>query len=291
MSGSGRTAVRRAISRENVDTLFRSVGQKLREGLSGEAERILIEAIEAYDHSAEDLANLKRLLSFTLETAGRYKESLETIQEFTENADLSALSVETQVKVTTQLAIAFNNMGDMPKAITLLKETHHRAEDAELRELFGSIDIALARVYRKLAEFPICRDYAEKALVHFRDQGNWLGMAEAYREIANSYHQEGNSERSIESFELGIKIIGGNSAPFMLGRLYTDLSGAYWFLRRPKEGIECLEKSIHFFDQTEHALTKVIAYNNLGLHLVLIGEWPRAEKMIERALEIALREN
>ena len=291
MSGSGRTAVRRAISRQNVDTLFRSVGQKLREGLSGEAERILIEAIDSYDHSVEDLANLKRLLSFTLETAGRYKESLETIQEFTENADLSSLSVETQVKVTTQLAIAFNNMGDMPKAITLLKETHQRAEDAELRQMFGSIDIALARVYRKLAEFPICRDYAQKALGHFRDQGNWLGMAEAYREIANSYHQEGNSERSIESFELGIKIIGGNSAPFMLGRLYTDLSGAYWFLRRPKEGIECLEKSIHFFDQTEHALTKVIAYNNLGLHLVLIGEWPRAQQMIERALDIALREN
>src|SRR5688500_14069384 len=77
----------------------------------------------------------------------------------------------------------------------------------------------------------------------------------------------------------------------MLGRLYTDLSRAYWFLRRPKEGIECLEKSIHFFDQTEHAMTKVIAYNNLGLHLVLIGEWPRAEQMIERALEIGLREN
>lgn len=281
----------RAISRENVDTIFRSVGQKLREGLSGEAERILSETIEGYKHSAEDLANLNRLLSFTLETAGRYKESLETIQAFAETEDLSFLSVETQVKVTTQLAIAFNNMGDMPKAVTLLKDVHQRAEEAELRQLFGSIDIALARVYRKLAEFPICRDYAQKALDHFRDQGNWLGMAEAYREIANSYHQEGNSEKSIENFELGIKIIGSNSAPFMLGRLYTDMSGAFWFLRRPKEGIECLEKSIHFFDQTEHALTKVIAYNNLGLHLILIGEWPRAQKMIEHALEIALREN
>jgi hydrogenase-4 transcriptional activator len=294
LAGKGRTgaaAPGRAMSRENVDPLFRSVGQKLREGLSGEAERILVESIGTYEHSPEDLANLKRLLSFTLETAGRYKESLEIIQEFVENQDISALTTETQAKVTTQLAIAFNNMGDTPKAVTLLKETLQKAEDAELRQLFGSIDIALARVYRKLAEFPICRDYAQKALDHFRDQGNWLGMAEAYREIANSYHQEGNSEKSIESFELGIQIIGGNSAPFMLGRLYTDMSGAYWFLRQPKEGIQCLEKSIQFFDQTEHALTKVIAYNNLGLHLVLIGEWPRAQEMIERALEIALREN
>ncbi len=287
---SGRQAGR-AISHESIDLLFRSVGQKLREGLSGEAERILLDTIDGFQHVPDDLAHLKRLLSFTLETAGRYKESLETIQTFSETEDLTSLRIETQVKVTTQLAIALNNVGDMPKAVTLLKETHQKAEAAELRQLFGSIDIALARVYRKLAEFPICRDYAQSALDHFRDQGNWLGMAEAYREIANSYHQEGNSEKSIENFELGIKIIGENSAPFMLGRLYTDMSGAYWFLRRPKEGIQCLEKSIQFFDQTEHAMTKVIAYNNLGLHLVLIGEWPRAEKMIERALEIALQEN
>ena len=81
-----------------------------------------------------------------------------------------------------QLAIAYNNKGDQPKAVTLLKETHEKAEAHELPHLFGSIDIALARVYRKLDEFPICRDYAQRALGHFRDTGNWLGMAEAYRE-------------------------------------------------------------------------------------------------------------
>ena len=234
-------AAARAISHENIDAIFSSVGQKLREGLSAEAESILVKTIEGFDHTPKDLANLKRLLSFTLETAGRYKESLEIIMPFADEENLSQLDIETQVKVTTQLAIANNNLGDLPKAVTLLKETLEKAEKNELRHLFGSIDIALARVYRKLAEFPICRDYAQKALEHFRENGNWLGMAEAYREIANSYHQEGNSERSIESFELGINIIGGNSAPFMLGKLYTDMSGAYWFLRKPQDGVACLE--------------------------------------------------
>src|ERR1043165_6536053 len=112
-------------------------------------------------------------------------------------------------------------------------------------------------------------------------------MAEAYREIAKSLHQEGNSEKALEYFDLGIKIIGDNSAPFMLGKLYTDMSGAYWFLRRPEEGIDCLEKSIAFFDQTEHVLNCIIAYNNLGINLTLIGEWQRAEQMIRRALEVA----
>ncbi len=279
------------ISAEKIDAVFSSIGQKLREGLSSESERILSKTIREYRHTPDDLAHLNRLLAFTLETLGRYGESLEILQPYENDAELEKLSVETQVRVTTQLAIGYNNLTDQPKAITLLKVSLEKAVENELSQLYGTINIALARVYRKLSEYPICRDFAEKALDHFRDDGNWLGMAEAYREIANSLHQEGNSKKALESFQLGIKIIGDNSAPFMLGKLYTDMSGAYWFLRRPQDGIECLEKSIEFFEKTEHALNSVIAYNNLGINLSLIGDWQKAELMIRRALEIALREN
>jgi len=286
-SGSGT----RPITREKLDELFRRVGQSLRDGRSAAAEETIGQVLATYKLSDDDIAHLKRLLSFTLETLGRYKESLDAVIEFEDEHSRESLSVETQIRVITQLAIAYNNSGDQPKAITLLKENRSNADENGLRGLLGSIDIGLARVYRKLSEYQICRDFAQKALDQFRETGDWLGMAEAYREIANSLHQEGNSERALENFELGIKIIGQNSAPFMLGKLYTDMSGAYWFLRRPQEGIECLEKSIQFFDQTEHALNSVIAYNNLGINLTLIGEWTRAESMIKRALEIGLRED
>src|ERR1035437_8440921 len=282
-----RSAAKTAISNAELDAIFRDVGQKLREGRSREAERILVDTIQSFQHSPDNLAHLKRLLSFTLETAGRYKESLEAVRQFENEESIGELAIETQIRVTTQLAISYNNLTDQPKAVTLLKETLQKAEDHDLGRLAGSIHIGLARVYRKLSEYPISRGFAYNALDHFRDDGNWLGMAEAYREIANTYHQEGNSEKSLENFELGIQIIGNNSAPFMLGKLYTDMSGAYWFLRRPKDGVACLEKSIEFFDQTEHALNTVIAYNNLGINLMLIGKWEKAERMIRQALAIA----
>ena len=280
-----------AIASENIGRTFAEVGQKLRDGLSSEAESILLATLEGRAHTPDDLATLKRLLSFTLETVGRYKESLDVVKPFESEENLSRLKTETQVRVTTQLAIAYNNLNDHPKAVTLLKENLEKARECELFHLSGSIDIGLARVYRKLNEFSISRDYAEKSLNYFREHGDWLGMAEAYREIALSYHQEGNSQKSLEYFELGIQIIGDRSAPFMLGKLYTDMSGAYWFLRRPQDGVACLEKSIEFFDRTEHVLNSVIAYNNLGINLMLIGEWTRAEQIIERALDLAKRSN
>lgn len=276
---------------EMLNQIFARTGQELRNGNSGQAARLLTETLENYALTPDDFANLKRLLSFTLETQGKYKESLEVLQPFEDEENLRQLRVETQIRVTTQLATAYNNLTDQPKAVTLLKENLNRARENELENLSGTIKCALARVYRKLNEMPLCRDYAEKSLNYFRANGDWLGMAEAYREIALTYHHEGNGERSLEFFEHGIKIIGGNSAPFMLGKLYTDMSGVYWFLRRPHDGIECLEKSIGFFERTDHVLNSVIAYNNLGINLTLIGNWRKAETVIGRALDLATKQN
>jgi transcriptional regulator with GAF, ATPase, and Fis domain/tetratricopeptide (TPR) repeat protein len=295
MADQASTAVRRGLAKppsdEELRKTFLTAGQYLRDGLSSKAEDLLLRSLAKYTYPPDEFADLKRLLSFTLETLGKYKESLEALRPFEDEEVLGRLKIETQVKVTTQLAVAYNNVNDHPKAVTLLKENLAKAEEHELRHLIGRIDNALARVYRKLNECPICRDYAEKSLAYFRETGDWLGMAEAYREIALSYHQEGSSEKSLEYFDLGVQIIGERSAPFMLGKLYTELSGAYWFLRRPQEGIACLEKSIEFFERTEHLLNSVIAYNNLGINLVHMGDWARAEKMIDRAYEIAVKIN
>src|SRR5438270_2939015 len=100
----------RRISADKLDGIFSSVGQKLREGLSGEAEKILTKTIADFVHTPDDLANLKRLLSFTLETAGRYKESLEAVRPFEDEENLANLTLETQIRVTTHLAIAYNNL-------------------------------------------------------------------------------------------------------------------------------------------------------------------------------------
>ncbi len=281
----------RGLPEEYLDAIFATVGQKLTEGFSNEAEKLLVDIIENYAHTPDNTAELKRLLSFTLETLGRYKTAFDAISLFENEQELNKLSIESQIKTITQLATCYSNQTDHPKAATLLRRILRQAKDADLTHLFGGIFIALARVYRKLNEFPIARDYAEKSLNHFREKGDWRGMAESYQAIATSYYQEGSSEKSLEYFQLAVQIIGERSAPFLLGKIYSDMSGAYCLLHRPQEGIACLEKSIKFFEQTEHKLNSVIAYNNLGMNLMVLGDWTRAEAMMKRALDLAIEAN
>jgi tetratricopeptide (TPR) repeat protein len=146
---------------ENLDTVFTIVGQKLTGGFSAAAEKILVETIENYDHAPETLAELKRLLSFTRQTLGRYQEAYAPVAAYENEEVLNSLQLETQIKMTTQVGTCFTYLSDYPKAVTLLKRSLKRAEEYNLNQLYGTIYIELARVYRKFNEYSICRDHAE----------------------------------------------------------------------------------------------------------------------------------
>jgi transcriptional regulator with PAS, ATPase and Fis domain/predicted negative regulator of RcsB-dependent stress response len=279
---------KRGLPEERLKGIFAEIEERLSEGLSGAAEKILTNMLENYSHSKDTEANFRRLLSYTYETQGLYKKALETVEKYDDEDILTEIKTETALSVLTQLAISYNNDNDYPKAVALLNYALEEAQQLKLTNLYGEIYIALGRVYRKLNEFPIARDHARKGLAAYREDGDWHGMAEAYREIAVTYSQEGNSEKAIEYFQLSIKIIGSRNAPFMLGKIYSDMSGAYWFLRRPQDGIACLEKSIKFFEQTEHKIQSIAALNNLGINLMLLGDWERAENVIKQALNLAV---
>lgn len=281
----------RQMTNEKLTEIFREIQENLDNGISSAAEAIINDTLHAFSLKLKERILLYSQLSFVYETQGRYSEALDALRHFEDEVVLERLEPEIRVSLIMQIAIAYNNAGDYPKAVALLKSTLEEAEAEDLRFLFGGIYAALARVYRKLNEFPIARDNAEKALKYFRETGDWRGMAESYHLIAQSLQQGGNSEKSLEFYNQAIKIIGSRSAPFLLGKIYSDMSGALWFLRRPQEGISCLEKSISFFEQTEHKVQSTAAYNNLGINLMLLGAWTKAEEVFKRALELAFETN
>lgn len=275
------------ISDGNLSEILDKVRETWTKGLSSKAESILVETLEKYHLTKDKQALLERYLSYTLETQGRYKESFEIIDKYDNEELLNQLDLETQVLVINQLAIGLNNTNEHQQAFELLTYSQNLAEETELSHLFGEIYIGLSKINRKLSEFPLALENAQKALNFYREEANWYGMADSYHTLAISYHMEGNSQKALENYQLAIKIIGENTAPFLLAKIYSDMSGTLWKLRRPQEGIECLEKSIEFFSQTEHKLQTTAAYNNLGINLMMLGEWTRAEQMIQQAANVS----
>ncbi|HEX4900553.1 MAG TPA: tetratricopeptide repeat protein, partial [Pyrinomonadaceae bacterium] len=243
----------------------------LDQGLSTEARTRLTSLISAARNNPTVLALARCALSAALEMQGRYRESLTAVAMYETPESQAKLDPETVCSLRVQIGLAHNYNGDHPKAISILKAALREFSEGGSEARLGPIYGALARVYRTISEYPIARDYAQRALDQYRQTGDWRGLAEAYFGIAIADTQEGNYESGLENFEQALKLIGDNPASYSLGRIYANMAGACWFLKRPLEGIRFLEKAINYYERTDHKTSAADGYNNLGINLILIG--------------------
>ncbi len=257
-------------------------------GLSTEAETRLRHLNNLARNDANLLGRARCMLSMALEMQGHYRESLVIIEMYESSEARAKLLPEVASCLRVQIGMAYNYVGDHPKAIALLnaelRATAETGSDTQLGSIYG----ALARVYRSIAEYTIARDYAQKALEYYRRTGDWRGLAESYFGIGLADVQEGDSEGGLENFEQALKLVGDHPAPYLLGKIYNNIAAAHWFLKRPQDGIRSLEKAVDYYERTEHKANAVVGYNNLGINLILVGEWKRAQTVLERALALAL---
>ncbi len=274
------------VSLESLTEELNVVRELLDQGLSSDARARLNVILSAARHHPAVLAQARCYLSTALEMQGHFRESLDAVSMY-EDSDMRAkLDPSLGARLRIQIALASNYNGDHPKAISLLKATLR--DLPEEGAVAGATYVALARVYRNITEYPIARDYSHRALDCYRQSGDWRGLAEAYFGLATADVHEGNYETALENFGLAIKLIGDRPASYILGRIYANMAGACWFLKRPQEGIRFLEKAIGYYERTDHKASAAEGYNNLGINLVLIGQWDRAQQALERALSMAV---
>ncbi len=272
-------------SAESLAGELETIRGLLDRGLTSDARTRLTSLLTQARIQPELLAEARRSLSIALEMQGHYRESLAVVAMYETPEECAKLDTTLNAKLRVRLALAYNYNGDHPKAIALLK--------AMLRDLpeegagVGEVYAALGRVYRSINEYPIARDYSHRALESYRQSGDWRGLAESYFGLALADVHEGQSEAGLENFEQAVQLVGDHPATFLLGKIYANMAGACSFLKRPQEGIRYLEKAIGYYERTDHKTNAADGYNNLGINLILIGQWDRAQEALERALSIA----
>lgn len=258
----------------------------LDQGLSTEAKDRLALLISNARNNHTVLALARCALSTALEQQGHYRDSLAAVSMYEAPESRTKLDDQTVSYLRVQIGLGYNYNGDHPKAIAMLKSTLRDYADSGAVNL-GHIYAALSRTYRTISEYPIARDYAQRALDYFRQGGEWRGLAESYFGVGVADIQEGNYESGLENLSQALKLIGDRPAAYMLGRTYANMAGACWFLKRPQEGIDYLKKAITYYERTDHKTNAADGYNNLGINLILIGQWDRAQEALERAFSLA----
>jgi hydrogenase-4 transcriptional activator len=255
----------------------------LDKGHSVEARSRLSDLLSEAQDDPELLASARLALSLAFEMNGDYKMSLQTIAMYEDEEAKKALPPALATRIRVQTSVAYNYCGDHPKAIAMLQAALRDAPNDQSKAL---VHTALARAYRSISEFSIAREYSQQALELYRQSGDWRGLAEAYFGVALCDQDEGQNEIALKEFQQALQLIGDHPATFFLGKIYSNMAGVCFHLKRPHEGISYLEKALGYYENSDHQMMAAIAYNNLGINLTLVGQWQRAEESYHHAHQL-----
>ena len=276
-----------SITPESLAREIEEARSLLDKGQSSEAAARMVLVREAAEESPTLMGQARGVLSEALELQGRHNEAFEVVQMYESLDARAGVESGTWLELRVRLGVACNYTGDYPKAIALLNATLREAIEQGNDQQSGAACVALARVYRSISEYTISRDFLNKALEYYRHEGDWRGLGEVYLGFGLVDVYEGHYESALGQYEQALKLVGERAAPQMLGRIYANMGGACWFIKRPHDGIRYLEKAVHYYERTEHKANGAICYNNLGINLTLVGDWERAQEALKRSLELA----
>src|ERR1700733_1791126 len=122
---------------EQLEKFYDEIQEKLDLGLSTSAEEQIGQILDTYNLKLQDTATLHSLLSLALEMRGKNADALEAVQRYEDDDLLEDIPEEAAVPVLVQLALAYSNNGDYPKAVAILKIVLEEAQKQSLTDLYG----------------------------------------------------------------------------------------------------------------------------------------------------------
>ena len=249
---------------------FESVRLLLDEGRSSEAESLPRRAHQGRARRREPARTLARRALRRADAAGPLPRGARRRRRLRVARGAAPPDVPRPTSTSrAQLGLAYNYTGDYPKAIALLNAALRDAAEQGADAQRGALYAALARVYRSINEYPIARDHSQRALEHYPPRGRLARAGRGLLRHRAGRHLAGQlragarrtpSRRSSSSATA--------RAPYLLGKIYANMAGACWFLKRPHDGIRYLEKAIGYYERTEHKANAALGYNNLGINLI-----------------------
>jgi hydrogenase-4 transcriptional activator len=258
----------------------------LEESRFEDAANHLRSALRMGVRSGEEEVLIRTLLSEAFEKRGLYREQIEAVAKYEKLAEFSRLSERNKMLVLVRLGWGNSFSNDLPRAIALFNQAMKIARTLEDHSGIGACYFGLGRAYRQLSEIRIARDHYGSALEHYRHTGDWRKLAESYLFIGYINAYEGDYRNSLQSLKQTLAIIGDRDDHDLLGRAHMYLAITYDNLGSTSKALISWDKCLEHFRKAGNTLHLAINQNNLADKLLWLGEWDRAEELLNQATAV-----
>jgi len=244
----------------------------------------LDEPIQSEDQEAE----IRWMLSQSLEELSRYDQAFEALQKYDDIHRIALLHPRTRARVKLRLGYVHDSLKDQAKAIASFNDA--KKIFLELQDQHGvcEANCALGRSYIALSEYGIARDHLLSAIPTLRQINDRSLAARVYVHLGGVDYYEGSLRSCKESYLTALELADGHANKNLIGVILLNL-GISFNDDDPMDRQEAAEynrRGIALLKDSGHKDLSN-AYNSLGDNLRLSGQWDEAMDCLNRAVELA----
>ncbi|RLF49856.1 MAG: hypothetical protein DRN20_00995 [Thermoplasmata archaeon] len=173
-------------------------------------------------------------------------------------------------------------------------------EDAALQLHGTDRDIALSRIYRRLAyvhrqasEYDSALKYYEACIEHAKSAGNVYEIAMGYGGLGYVYWRKGMHREALKNYDMskeyGEKIADAKKRMLGLGTLHIEYGNVYLDLNMEDKAIEHCKKAIEYLEKIKNLEELARVYNNLARVYEEKGEYESAIEYYKKSTKTADR--
>ena len=144
----------------------------------------------------------------------------------------------------------------------------------------------LGVVYRMLGRMERAREYLEKALQIYHQEGNRVAEGRVLNDLGRVFAEIGNGERARSDYEEALRICQEQGDPLGEGSALKNLGWVYIVMGQDKQAQQYYEQALSIFRELGDRNGEGMALGNLGRVYEDLGQRERAQEYYEQALSI-----
>jgi len=155
-------------------------------------------------------------------------------------------------------------------------------ERAQEAHIYNNLGVA----YRVLGRMDQAREYLEKALQIYRQDGNHSGEGKVLNDLGRVFADLGNKEQACGDYEEALRIYQEQGDTLGEGSALKNLGWVYIAMGQNKQAQQYYEQALSIFREQGDRVGEGATLNNLGRVYEDLGQRARAQEYYEQALSI-----
>ncbi|MFO7839389.1 MAG: CHAT domain-containing protein [Desulfosalsimonadaceae bacterium] len=239
----------------------------------------------------DSTAHAEAMLTLGLIHARRsqYKKAVPVIEEAVEMYSLLEAD-EKLASAMTELGIVLENATRYESALARFRKAADLTEQMLRSQMLAAQHINIGRIYDlRMNRYPRAIKHYEKALALYEKAGDPEKTAESRLNIGRCYRLLGIFPKAKDFYESALDELkaGKQQNPRMRGKILMEQANNAWFQGDFESAFRIQRKALKLAEENNLALLRVMAKNTSGLIWWSLGDYEKALRELETALDTA----